>query len=356
MLKDETRFIKDIRNILLMLFLILVFYIMNVLSTILIPLVLAVFAVLLAHPVAAKLEEMKVPRYFVMPLISLTLLLAVFFVANIFIVTFRQFYFEQDMLLHQLINRIESIEAIIPYSPEGEELDLTGMLIRLIDRNLIASVVGNVAKNLGSFGGSFFMFSLYFVILLSGISASDKYVQNVMGEKMPSALEKFHNIRSSLSSYMAAKFFISAVTGILVGLVCYFFGLKFVLFFGFITFLLNFIPSIGSIIATVPPVLMGFIQFDSSLRTFVLLGILTVIQVTIGNIIDPLIMGNKMRLNTVTVLFGLVFWGFIWDIPGMIMSVPLMMIVKLICEESESLGIISRVVSPVEKPLKKLKD
>ncbi len=348
-LQNKDRYIKDIRNILLIIFLGFVFYMMKVLYSILIPLVLAVFAVLLAHPAASKLEKMKVPRYLVMPVISLSLLAGVFFIANIFIITFRQFSSEQEMLVSQLLNRIESIESVIPLIHDELEFDLNEMIVGLVDRELITSVVGTTAKNLGSFGGSFFMFSLYFVILLNGISASEMYVKKVLGEDIPTGVEKFQNIRSSLSAYMGIKFVISALTGIFAGLLCYFFGLKFALFFGFLTFLLNFIPSIGSIIATVPPVLMGFIQFDSSWRTITLLSVLIVIQFTIGNIIEPFVMGNKMRLNTVTVLFGLVFWGFIWGIPGMIASVPMMMIMKLVCEESESLSIVARVMSPVNK-------
>jgi AI-2 transport protein TqsA len=346
-LKSEHRYIKEIRNILLIVFLGFVFYMMKVLHSILLPLVLAIFAVLLSHPAAAKLQKMKVPRYLVMPVISMVLLIAVFLIANIFIVTFRQFSNEQEILLSQLINRVESIESAIPFLEEEAEFDLKEMIKRLIDKDLIASVVGTTAKNLGSFSGSFFMFALYFVILLNSISASEMYVQKVLGKDIPSGVDKFQKIRSSLSSYMGIKFIISASTGILAGLICYFFGLKFVLFFGFLTFLLNFIPSIGSIIATIPPVLMGFIQFDSSWKTIVLLVVLIVIQFTIGNIVEPFIMGNKMRLNTVTVLFGLVFWGFIWGIPGMIASVPMMIIIKLICEESESLSIVARIMSPV---------
>jgi AI-2 transport protein TqsA len=348
-LKGEARFLKDIRNILLIFFLGFSFYMMKVLYSILIPLVLAIFAVLLAHPAAAKLEKIKVPRYFVMPVISAILLLAVFLIANIFIATFRQFSNEQEMLMTQLLNRVESIESAIPFFEDEAELDLNEMIKRLIDRDFITSLVGTTAKNLGSFGGSFFMFALYFVILLNSISASEMYVKKVLGSEIPSGVEKFQKIRSSLSSYMGIKFVISAATGIFAGIVCYFFGLKFALFFGFLTFLLNFIPSIGSIIATIPPVLMGFIQFDSSWRTITLLIILMVIQFTIGNIIEPLVMGSKMRLNTVTVLFGLVFWGFIWGIPGMIASVPLVMIIKLICEESESLSIVARIMSPVSR-------
>ena len=143
---------------------------------------------------------------------------------------------------------------------------------------------------------------------------------------------------------MTIKVIVSSSTGIIAGLVCMAFGVKFAVFFGFLTFLLNFIPSIGSIIATIPPVLMAMIQFDTFQRPILILIILGLVQMTIGNFIEPKIMGDRLRLNTVTVIFGLVFWGIIWGIPGMLLSVPLLVILKLILEYSDTLSVVARIM------------
>ncbi len=149
---------------------------------------------------------------------------------------------------------------------------------------------------------------------------------------------------------MGIKTAISLVTGISAGLICWIFGLQFALFWGFMAFVLNYIPSIGSMLATVLPIFMAIIQFDQFGIILALAIVLGTSQFMIGSVIDPMIMGSRLRLNTVAVIFGLMFWGYIWGIPGMLLSVPLMVVIRLILERSEDLSIIARVMGVAEKP------
>lgn len=135
----------------------------------------------------------------------------------------------------------------------------------------------------------------------------------------------------SITTYVATKFLISLITGILFYIVGISFNLDFPFLWGFLAFLLNFIPSIGSVIATIPPILIALLTFPFS-RVLLMAIVLIVIQNIMGYIIEPLFMGRTMMLNPVAVLAGLILWGVLWGIPGMFMSAPLMALIKLVAE------------------------
>ena len=102
-----------------------------------------------------------------------------------------------------------------------------------------------------------------------------------------------------------------------------------------LAFLLNFIPNLGSIIAAVPPVLLGYIQFGLGRALLVAVGY-GVVNVIFGNVVEPKLMGRKLGLSTLVVFLSLVFWGWIWGPIGMLLSVPMTMIVKIALESHPS--------------------
>ncbi|MCK5736054.1 MAG: AI-2E family transporter, partial [Spirochaetaceae bacterium] len=209
----------------------------------------------------------------------------------------------------------------------------------------IAGLIGAVLGSLGSIGSYTLLFLIYYLILLSGATGYKAFIDYVTGpDESGGTRQVWDQTQKSISAYMGIKTMISLTTGLSAGLICWAFGLQYALFWGFMAFLLNFIPSIGSLIATALPLFMSIIQFDS-FGTILALGILLgAFQFIIGSIIDPMVMGNRLRLNTITVIFGLLFWGYIWGIPGMLLSVPLMVMMRLLLERSEDLSIIARVM------------
>ncbi|MEJ2231373.1 MAG: AI-2E family transporter [Nitrospirales bacterium] len=104
---------------------------------------------------------------------------------------------------------------------------------------------------------------------------------------------------------------------------------------GLLAFLLNFIPNLGSIIAAVPPVLLGYIQFGIGRALLVAAGF-GVVNLVFGNVVEPKLMGRKLGLSTLVVFLSLVFWGWVWGPVGMLLSVPMTMVVKIALESSPS--------------------
>jgi predicted PurR-regulated permease PerM len=351
MKKNSTEVLLSIRNVLIIFLVILIFFVIQELSSILIPLVLAILFAVLFQPLIMFLRRKKVPKLIILPTISIITLGILFGVGMIISDTASKLVEQQDYLLTRLVAKIELTLDWIN-SIAGSTLNMDSVVDELYkntNSDAISNTLSGIAVGLGNFFGSFAMFALYYVLLLAGMSEYKRYIGYVGGDDNGNLLREYENIQHSVFSYMYIKTIISLTTGLFTFLTCYFFGIKFALFWGFTAFLLNFIPSIGSIIGTVFPILMSIIQFDSFQPIFFLAIILTSIQFTLGNLVEPIIMGSRLRLNTLTVIFGLVFWGYIWGITGMILSVPMLVIMKIILERFSSFSIVGRIMGYPDK-------
>lgn len=143
-------------------------------------------------------------------------------------------------------------------------------------------------------------------------------------------LEVIAKIRKDIKSYFVIKTFVSLFTGVLSYLVMTIFGLDFAIFWAFLVFALNFIPSIWSIIAVTFPVLFSLVQFDSYYVVLFMASGLIWVQVLMWNIIEPRFVWNKLNLSPLVIILALGFWGGIWWVVWMLLSVPIMVIINII--------------------------
>ncbi len=155
-------------------------------------------------------------------------------------------------------------------------------------------------------------------------------------EKELQLSETFNKITKQIQRYIIAKIGVNLMAGIVVGIIAYLFGLDFPVILGLFTFLFNFIPTIGSAIALILPVLLSLIQFDSIGSTIAVALLIGIIQTLFFNIIEPLVIGKKLNLNPLLILIAVLIWGYIWGIIGMLLAVPLTAIIKIIISNSKS--------------------
>jgi AI-2 transport protein TqsA len=137
-------------------------------------------------------------------------------------------------------------------------------------------------------------------------------------------------IETAVRRYIVTKFAISAVSGLLVWLILHLLGLRMASVFGLLTFLLNFIPNIGSIIATLLPLPLALMQFHSIWPIIGVVAIPGALQTIIGNAIEPKLLGRGLELHPVTILLALAFWGLLWGYMGMVLAVPITAIIRII--------------------------
>ena len=144
----------------------------------------------------------------------------------------------------------------------------------------------------------------------------------------------FQKMIEKMDQYILILSFISMLTGITVYIVLTLMGIDFALMWALIAFMLNFIPNIGSIVAAIPPILLALIQFDP-LHAFIVGVAYAVINMVYGNIIQPRIIGKGLDISILVVFLSMVFWGWVFGAVGMILSVPLTIMIKIILESNE---------------------
>ncbi|WP_093993880.1 AI-2E family transporter [Flavimaricola marinus] len=148
-----------------------------------------------------------------------------------------------------------------------------------------------------------------------------------------------------VNRYLFVKTMVSLVTGAMVWFVASLFGLELAVALGIITFILNYIPNIGSIVATGLVALVTYVQLSEPGPTFAIFLIVGAIQFINGNVIDPMLMGRALRLSSFGIIISLAFWGAVWGIPGMFLSVPIMVGLMIVCSEIPALRPIAILLS-----------
>jgi AI-2 transport protein TqsA len=146
----------------------------------------------------------------------------------------------------------------------------------------------------------------------------------------------YAQIRQTIRSYIVTKTTISAVAGLLVGFILWALGLKNAPLFGLLVFLLNFIPNIGSIVATLLPIPVAATQFSNLWMIAAVVALPGAVHLVVGNVIEPRLMGRGLELHPVVVLLALAFWGMLWGVIGMVLAVPMASVTRIVLSHFET--------------------
>ena len=160
-----------------------------------------------------------------------------------------------------------------------------------------------------------------------------------------------NSISVSVQRYIGMKTLVSALTALISYGVLKIVGVDFAEIWALLIFFLNFIPNIGSILGVAFPALLTLVQFDTFGPFFIVAVGLGAVQFVIGNIIEPAYMGKSLNLSSLMILISLTFWGFVWGLPGMFLSVPIMVVVAIVCAHVEGLRWLSIVLSGTEQQI-----
>ena len=223
--------------------------------------------------------------------------------------------------LNALVNKI-STEYHLNFS------DLTNFFKRFDLTDIFREILLVVTQIVGNTG--IILVYILFILIEYGFYESKLKALFPEHEHQQKVRKITHGIASQIQSYLRIKTWISLLTGAFSYIVLKIVGVDFAEFWGMLIFLLNFIPTIGSIIATIFPCVIAFIQFESIVPFIVVTSVLTSIQLILGNIVEPRIMGSQFNLSPLVILLSLIIWGKIWGIIGVFLCVPLLMIINII--------------------------
>ncbi len=208
----------------------------------------------------------------------------------------------------------------------------------------ILSLVKNASMMLSY---SFLIFFTIVFMLLESFSIKMK-IEYLEKNGLTGLANRIDLFTEKLNHYFTLKAFTSLLTGIWISVILYIFDVPYPLLWGLGGFMLNFIPVIGSIIAAVPPVLIAFAT-HGYIDALWIAGWFIVINITIGNVIEPKIMGKGLEISELVVFLSLIFWGWVFGKVGMLLAVPLTMIVKFALEISDSTKWIAVLLSDIVK-------
>jgi predicted PurR-regulated permease PerM len=208
----------------------------------------------------------------------------------------------------------------------------------------IAPLITKLAGSFTSAIGNVFLVLIYVLFLLLEQGTFSKKIVSLFPNKRKrnSILSILTQTQDDIQTYIWIKTLTSITTGVISYLVLKFVGVDFAGFWAFTIFLLNFIPTVGSIIATVFPALLALIQFGGFFECAVVLIAVGSVQIVVGNFIEPKLMGNTLNLSPLVVMLSLTLWGSIWGIAGMFLSVPITVILLIVFahfEKTRSLAI-----------------
>jgi len=156
------------------------------------------------------------------------------------------------------------------------------------------------------------------------------------------SLRRMDNVMHNMNTYFGTKTITSIATGVLIAIALAIIGVDFPLLWGFLAFLLNYIPNIGSIIAAIPVVLLALVQLGVTSAIEVAV-VFLIVNGVIGNIVEPKLMGKNLGLSSLIVFVSLIFWGWILGTVGMLLAVPLTMTIKIIfdsMDETKNIGLL----------------
>ena len=188
----------------------------------------------------------------------------------------------------------------------------------------VSGLLGGVTNTLIQFLSNSFLILIFVIYLLEG--------RNPNVESSPLITK----IESKIEKYLLIKLILSVATGLSVTLFLWLLDIDLAMVFGLLAFVLNFIPNVGSIIATLLPIPMVLVNPDFSIFTLSMAIILPgTVQMVVGNVIEPKLLGDSLELHPITVLLSLIFWGIIWGIPGMLLAAPITAVLKILLENIE---------------------
>lgn len=333
---ENTRQLKQIKRLLIMVSIPLAFYILSLLKFIFIPLFAAIFVSVLFMPLVRKMAQKNIPGWLSISICVGIIISLMFLGIQVIKFSASEITHADPAFIETAENRFDELsKSIANYFAQDEQVAEESASIMSISQaqdwfvengpNLLGSIMANVSR--------FLMFLFFLVLLLANTLDMQKLMHIlIFNQRMPS-IRTFLKIEKSIVKFIWVKFLLSLFTGIGFTIACYAYGVSFPIFWGFFTFAINFVQMIGSVIAVIVVTLFGIIEINAP-GTILMFGlVLTGVQVLFGGILEPILMGKSFSINTITVLIMLALWGFVWGIPGLIMSVPITVLLKTILEQ-----------------------
>ena len=272
----------------------------------------------------------------------------------VFTIIILAFGFVSEIVTNSVTNVTESytkyepnIQKIINGLGNYLNVDLLTSIKSVVGDFNYGSVLGDVANGVSGILGDTFMIIIYALFLFLEERSFVKKIYMIFSrnnnyESIQTMIDK---IEDSISNYLRLKTYVSILTGILSYFVLLFVGVDSAPFWAFLIFLLNYIPTVGSLIGTLFPAIFSLLQFGDFTPFLIITVAVGIIQVVVGNVIEPRLFGKSLNLSPLVTILALSVWGKIWGITGMVLSVPITVIMIIVFSQFEKTRSIAIMLS-----------
>ena len=335
----------DARHVALVgLFVLALFYTLHLAQALFLPIVVAILLDFLLSPLVRALRKLGLAEPLGAGLVMLGLLAVVVLgvyhlagpaakyiaLAPASIETMRDRMQSMRGSVEQVTEAAEQVERVTDTDEgEAQEVEIKGP-------SLTKQVFGGTTAFLSA--ATVVLFLTYFLL-----AVGDLFLQKLVGV-LPQFKDKrvavtiFRETEAQISLYLFTTTLINVGVGVVTGLVVHLLGMPNAVLWGVVAAVLNFVPYVGAVANTVLLGLAAFVTFEDTGRALMVPGAFLALNLIESNLVTPIIYGNRMRLNTVALFIGLVFWWYIWGVPGAILAVPMMAAFKITCDHIESLA------------------
>jgi AI-2 transport protein TqsA len=344
--------LKTTNTLLLIIVITLSFYLLKILSFIFIPLVLSMFISLLFLPLMRWLNKKNVPKpisiFIVILIIAAILKLGgkLIQVSSNEIMAAEGVFFEKAE--YKIVDLIVSIEEFFGI----ERFKGENVILHYLKENGFMEKFGTTLDFISNTLSMTLMTAFFVILLLSESINFQNILHNTLFKVRHSSVKTFIKIEKDIIKFVKVKFIISLFTGIGFGLACFFFDVSFPIFWGLFAFVINFVQMIGSVISVVLLAIFAFIELDPTGMLLFFILTITAVQVVMGGVLEPVLMGKTFSLNVITVLIMLMLWGYLWGIPGLIMSIPITVFIKIVLDQFPATKIIADLMAGSDPKIK----
>jgi AI-2 transport protein TqsA len=294
---------------------------------IMIPFVVALFfSIALSPGVEFQIRRLHLPRALALLTTLVLLFVVMSFVMGLVTTSLGQLTANSAAYQAKIVQIIDDVRIALPLEQLGIEIeDATFDPLTAISAKTVGSLLLVTTNAILDLLSQSFIVLIFTFFLLAGGSAPRDRDGDMRSE-----------VELRINNFIVKQGAISAATGLLVGSTLWLLGVDLAMVFGLFAFMLNFIPSIGSVIATLLPLPVVLVSPDlSSTQVVLAIAIPGTLQFLIGNVISPKIMGDALELHPITVLLSLMFWGALWGIVGMLLATPITAIIKMMLDRFE---------------------
>lgn len=310
-------------------------------QSVLVSFLIAVFLALLGTPPVLWLERKGIPSLIAVLLVMTGMIAILLIVGAMVGVTINNFYSKLPLYQMRLQEQLSTFQSFL------ETKGILGMdkvLLGFINPGAVMSWAARLLAELGAAFSNMILILLTVAFILFEVSSFPVKLRAVLGDPQQ-VFPQFTRFISDIERYMVIKTLISLATGILIGIWLFILGVDFPILWGFLAFLLNYVPNVGSTIAAIPAVLLAYLQLGAGSAALVTAGYMAV-NFILDNVIETSLVGRRLGLSTLVVFLSLIFWGSLLGPVGMVLCIPLTMTLKFACQNTKSTRWIAILLGP----------